>query len=152
MKKKVRYFKVLRKTGVAPVAFYNYSNYLPHKNYDGSWTPGNWLPDTTEVFHTSRLKICRRGYHVCRADAIKVWWESYYRVFEVEVKGRGIHREDKSCFHSIRLLREIPITGAKIGGWKRKQDSLWRKSQRHSGYRDIREALEHHCLKVIDSL
>jgi hypothetical protein len=150
MSKKNRYFKVLRRNASAPITSFQYTRYLPHKDANGNWVPGRWLPDIHEPPYSRNLRMCHHGYHVCRADAIKIWWDSYHRLFEVEVKGRGLHKEDKSCFSSIRLLREIPITSAKIAGIRRKSNYLFQKYR--VGYDSLRKYLEPYCLEVIDKL
>ena len=42
---------------------------LPVKNDDGSWTPGEWMPEIEEP-----LVECENGYHLATLDQLPRWF------------------------------------------------------------------------------
>jgi hypothetical protein len=94
----MKYYKVLDKNG--------YSCHggeaewsLPTRNADGTWTPGEWMPEVE-----GELKPCRNGYHVVTLEQLLDWLGE--RIFEVEVGDEIVHEDNKSVTRTCRLTRE----------------------------------------------
>ena len=51
---------------------------LPTRNADGTWTPGDWMPEVGGI-----LRLCLTGYHVATIDQLLDWLGP--RIFEVEI-------------------------------------------------------------------
>jgi hypothetical protein len=94
----VKYFKVLDENGCSchgGEAEWS----LPQRNDDGTWTPGEWMPEIE-----GELKPCRNGYHVVTLEQLPMWLSE--RVFEVEVGDEIMHEDDKLVTRTCRLTRE----------------------------------------------
>jgi hypothetical protein len=94
----MKYYKVLDKNG--------YSCHggeaewsLPTRNADGTWTPGEWMPEVE-----GELEPCRNGYHVVTLEQLADWLGE--RIFEVEVGDEIVHEDNKSVTRTCRLTRE----------------------------------------------
>jgi hypothetical protein len=94
----MKYYKVLDKNG--------YSCHggeaewsLPTRNADGTWTPGEWMPEVE-----GELEPCRNGYHVVTLEQLPDWLGE--RIFEVEPGDEIVHEDDKSVTRTCRLTRE----------------------------------------------
>lgn len=76
--------------------------YLPTKNDDGTWTPGEWMPEIE-----GELKPCSNGYHLVDKQHILDW--AGPELYEAEWKGRRKMHDDKDKFvvRRVRLLRKI---------------------------------------------
>jgi hypothetical protein len=72
---------------------------LPTRNADGTWTPGEWMPEIE-----GELKPCRNGYHVVTLEQLPNWIGE--RIFEVEVGKEILPDDDKSVVRTCRLTRE----------------------------------------------
>jgi len=72
---------------------------LPTQNDDGTWTPGEWMPEIE-----GELEPCRNGYHVVTLEQLPSWFGE--RIFEVEVGDEIVHADDKSVVRTCRLTRE----------------------------------------------
>jgi hypothetical protein len=72
---------------------------LPQRNEDGTWTPGEWMPEIE-----GELKPCRNGYHVVTLEQLPDWLGE--RIFEVEVGKEILPDDDKSVVRTCRLVRE----------------------------------------------
>ena len=82
---------------------FDWTEYLPTKNEDGSWTPGKWTPEHPVV-------MCKSGYHVIDAYHLLDWANA--QLYECEVIGAVADEDnDKYACRSIRLVK-------KIGTWK----------------------------------
>jgi hypothetical protein len=73
---------------------------LPTQNDDGTWTPGEWMPEVE-----GELEPCRNGYHVATLEQLPNWLGE--RIFEVEVGDEIVHADDKSVVRTCRLIREF---------------------------------------------
>jgi hypothetical protein len=94
----VKYFKVLDENGCSchgGEAEWS----LPQRNDDGTWTPGEWMPEIE-----GELKPCRNGYHVVTLEQLPNWLGE--RIFEVEVGKEILPDDDKSVVRTCRLTRE----------------------------------------------
>lgn len=72
---------------------------LPTQNDDGTWTPGEWMPEIE-----GELKPCRNGYHVVTLEQLPDWLGE--RIFEVEPGDEIVHEDNKSVTRTCRLTRE----------------------------------------------
>lgn len=59
----------------------------------------------------SDIRLCERGYHVCKGKDLKEWCglDSSRRVYEVEAKGKFLEGSSKLCFQTIKLGRLVPF-------------------------------------------
>lgn len=73
---------------------------LPTKNENGTWTPGEWMPDIE-----GRLEPCKNGYHLCRATDLIEWLGP--DIYEAEYRGEIVVADKKAVARSVRLLRKI---------------------------------------------
>jgi hypothetical protein len=73
---------------------------LPIKNDDGTWTPGEWMPDIE-----GELVPCENGYHLCREKDLIYWLNK--AIFEAEYGGEIVEADDKIVVRRARLLRRI---------------------------------------------
>jgi len=76
---------------------FDWTESLPVKNEDGSWTPGKWTPEQPVV-------MCESGYHVMDAYHLLNWPNT--QLYECEVIG-AVEDNDKYACNSIRLTRKI---------------------------------------------
>jgi hypothetical protein len=74
---------------------------LPTKNDDGSWTPGEWMPEIE-----GPLVECKNGYHLVTLEQLPGWLNE--RIFVAEVAGEIIKSSDKEKWvaRKVRLLSE----------------------------------------------
>ncbi len=72
---------------------------LPTQNEDGSWTPGEWMPEVE-----GELVPCLNGYHVVSIEQLPMWLGE--RIFEVQTGEEIVHADDKSVTRTCRLTRE----------------------------------------------
>jgi hypothetical protein len=94
----MKYYKVLDKHGCSchgGEAEWS----LPTRNADGTWTPGEWMPEIE-----GELKPCRNGYHVVTLEQLPDWLGE--RIFEVEPGDEIVHEDNKSVTRTCRLTRE----------------------------------------------
>jgi hypothetical protein len=73
---------------------------LPTQNTDGTWTPGEWMPQIKGI-----LKPCVNGYHLCEGDQVLAWLGP--AVFEAEYQGERVDDIDKFVVAETRLLRRL---------------------------------------------
>ena len=66
---------------------------LPH---DGD--PGDWMPPIADI------KLCKRGYHLCRPDDLVRWLGPIICV--AEYRGKRVDGDDKIVVAEARLLRQ----------------------------------------------
>ena len=64
-----------------------------------SGRPGKWMPPIKDI------EPCARGYHVVTIEQLPHWIGP--ALFEVEVRGERIDREDKSVVSEARLIRRV---------------------------------------------
>jgi hypothetical protein len=62
--------------------------------------PGEWMPAIE-----GELSPCENGYHVLPVGQLLYWLGP--AIFEVQVKGKGISRADKSVYPQARLVRKL---------------------------------------------
>lgn len=72
---------------------------LPTQNDDGTWTPGEWMPEVR-----GNLEPCANGYHVVTLEQLLDWLGE--RIFEVEPGDEIVHEDNKSVTRTCRLTRE----------------------------------------------
>ena len=74
---------------------------LPTKNDDGSWTPGEWMPEIV-----GPLVECKNGYHLVTLEQLPGWLNE--RIFVAEVAGEIIKSSDKEKWvaRKVRLVSE----------------------------------------------
>ena len=72
---------------------------LPTQNDDGTWTPGEWMPEVE-----GPLEPCANGYHVVTLEQLLDWLGE--RIFEVEPGDEIVHEDNKSVVRTCRLTRE----------------------------------------------
>jgi len=74
---------------------------LPTKNDDGSWTPGEWMPEVA-----GPLVECKNGYHLVTLEQLPGWLNE--RIFVAEVAGEIIKSSDKEKWvaSKVRLVSE----------------------------------------------
>ena len=77
----MKYYKVLGKHGRSCHGG-NAEWSLPTQNDDGTWTPGEWMPEIE-----GELEPCRNGYHVVTGKVL-VKLRKSCKKFEPEEKGR----------------------------------------------------------------
>ena len=78
---------------------FDWTEYLPTKNDDESWTPGKWTPEHPVV-------MCKSGYHVIDAYHLLDWANA--QLYECEVIGAVADEDnDKYACRSIRLVKKI---------------------------------------------
>lgn len=73
---------------------------LPIKNKDGTWTPGEWMPEII-----GELVPCKNGYHLCRLQDLIHWLNK--EIYEAEFANEVIEDEDKIVVRQCRLLRKV---------------------------------------------
>jgi hypothetical protein len=96
-----RYFKVLDAknrscNGGSPDLVWS----LPVQNADGSWTPGEWMPEVK-----GDLKLCSNGYHLTDAEHLPDWLNA--SIYEAEPSNELIKGDNKIVCRSVRLLRKM---------------------------------------------
>ncbi len=94
-----RYFKVLGANGECCNGGSGTWS-LPTRNEDGTWVPGEWMPDIEGQFEP-----CANGYHLCELKDIFSWLNA--RIFEAEFDGEMVAGEDKIVVRHVRLVREL---------------------------------------------
>jgi hypothetical protein len=72
---------------------------LPTCNADGTWTPGEWMPEVK-----GKLEPCRNGYHIVTLEQLPDWLGE--RIFEAEPGDEIVHEDNKSVTRTCRLTRE----------------------------------------------
>ena len=97
----MRYFKVLSKdnrscNGGSPDLVWS----LPVPNPDGSWTPGEWMPEVT-----GDLELCANGYHLTDTAHLLGWLNA--TIYEAEPSAEMIEGDDKIVCRSVRLLKQL---------------------------------------------
>ena len=97
----MRYFKVLNAdnrscNGGSPDLVWS----LPVQNPDGSWTPGEWMPEVT-----GDLELCANGYHLTDAEHLVSWLNA--TIYEAEPSKEMIKGDDKIVCRSVRLLKKM---------------------------------------------
>jgi len=95
---RMKYYKVLDKHGCSCHGG-DAEWSLPTQNDDGTWTPGEWMPEIE-----GELKPCRNGYHVVTLEQLPDWLGE--RIFEVESGDEIVHEDNKSVTRTCRLTRE----------------------------------------------
>jgi len=76
---------------------------LPTQNADGTWIPGDWMPEVT-----GDLVPCSNGYHVAQDGQVLEWFGP--RLFEIEAQpgSETVQADDKVVMRGpVRLVREF---------------------------------------------
>ena len=94
----MKYYKILNNGKSCYGGNANWS--LPIKNSDGTWTPGEWMPEIV-----GELVPCENGYHLCRPQDLIYWLNQ--EIYEAEYVNDVIEDEDKIVVRQCRLLRKI---------------------------------------------
>jgi len=95
----MKLYKVLSKSGRACHGG-NGRWSLPAKNDDGTWTPGDWMPEIK-----GELVPCLNGYHLCRKKDLLRWLGE--TIYEAEYVGEIVKASDKVVVREARLVRKI---------------------------------------------
>ena len=74
---------------------------LPTKNDDGTWTPGEWMPEIK-----GPVVECENGYHLATMERLPQWLNE--RIFVAEVDGELVEStdHDKWVARKVRLVSE----------------------------------------------
>ena len=74
---------------------------LPTKNDDGTWTPGEWMPEIE-----GPLVECENGYHLATIEQLQQWLGP--RIFAADVDGEIVESSDgeKWLARKVRLVSE----------------------------------------------
>ncbi len=94
-----KYYKVLDKNGKSCHGG-NATWSLPIKNDDGTWVPGDWMPEIE-----GELIPCTNGYHLCKDKQVLSWLRE--AIYEAEYQGECIEHVDKIVVRKVRLLRKL---------------------------------------------
>ena len=70
---------------------------LPAKSNDGTWTPGEWMPEIK-----GEIIPCKNGYHLCREKDLMGWLRD--TIWIAEVDGELVEAEDKVVCRRVRLI------------------------------------------------
>jgi hypothetical protein len=73
---------------------------LPVQNADGTWTPGEWMPEVKGT-----LTLCKNGYHLTDTEHLLNWLNS--TIYEAEPSSELIRGDDKVACRSVRLLKKM---------------------------------------------
>ena len=73
---------------------------LPVENPDGTWTPGEWMPEVQ-----GDLEFCANGYHLTDTEHLLSWLNA--SVYEAEPSEEKLAGNDKIVCRSVRLLRKM---------------------------------------------
>ena len=88
------YYKFLTDDNKGKYSGYDFTKYLPR---DGK--PGKWMRKIETPV------MCERGYHCFAPEHILKWLDA--QLFEVEIKGRRVHGEDKTVAQQMRFIRKV---------------------------------------------
>ncbi len=92
------YYKILNKGKSCNGGNASWS--LPVKQDDGTWTPGEWMP---EIVGT--IVLCENGYHLCRPQDLIYWINQ--EIYEAECGDEIIEDDNKVVVRKCRLLRKV---------------------------------------------
>jgi hypothetical protein len=73
---------------------------LPVQNPDGSWTPGEWMPEVK-----GKLELCANGYHLTDTEHLLGWLNA--TIYEAEPSKGMIPGDGKIVCRSVRLLKKM---------------------------------------------
>jgi hypothetical protein len=94
-----RYWKILDENGRScHGGSFQWS--LPRWSKTRGWIPGDWTPAIPN------LRMCERGYHVCRDEHLVTWLHA--RIYACEIRGASIEADDKLVVESVRLIAPTP--------------------------------------------
>ena len=93
------HFKVLKNDGT-PCNGGTGKWFLPTRKKDGTWKPGKWMPKIE-----GELRLCDRGYHLCREKDLLNWLNE--AIYEAEYRGEVIEDDNKIVCRDVRLLRRM---------------------------------------------
>lgn len=97
-----KYYKVIMTNKTGGFTEFDYEPYLPTKN-----KAGNPLPKVG-----GKLELCVNGYHATLAKNLRFWFRRGCRIYlirpskERRTKAYG-KVEDKACFRTITLLKDV---------------------------------------------
>jgi hypothetical protein len=94
-----RLFKVLDENGKSRNGG-NATWSLPTQNSDGSWVPGDWMPEIK-----GNLVACENGYHLARSNDLTQWLNA--TIYEAEYQGDRVDADNKVVMRQVRLLRKM---------------------------------------------
>jgi len=89
-----KYYKFLTADNKGKYSKYDFTKYLP---VDGK--PGKWL------YKIDNIEMCERGYHCFTPEHILEWLS--VQLYEVEIKGRRIHGDNKDVAQQMRFIRKV---------------------------------------------
>jgi hypothetical protein len=73
---------------------------LPVQNDDGTWTPGEWMPEVV-----GKLELCSNGYHLADAEHLLQWLNA--TIYEAEPSAEMLEGDDKVVCRSVRLVKKM---------------------------------------------
>ncbi len=89
----MKYYKFLTADNKGKYSGYDFTKYLPHDD-----KPGKWMRKIENPV------LCESGYHCFAPEYILEWLEA--QLFEVEIKGRCVHGDDKTVAQQMRFIRK----------------------------------------------
>jgi hypothetical protein len=90
----MKYYKFLTADNKGKFSEYDFTQYLPDRD-----KPGKWLRKIDNPV------LCEKGYHCFMPEHILEWLEA--QLFEVEIKGRCVHGDDKTVTRQMRFIRKV---------------------------------------------
>ncbi len=104
MSNQEKFYKCLDRNCVGKYSKFQYEfKYLPVKQPDGNWKPGEWL------YHIGMIQMCSIGYHGFRKNAILFWADEL--LFEIEIKSTNysyFYEDSTKCVaSSIRFTKLV---------------------------------------------
>ena len=90
----MKYYKFLTADNKGKYSEYDFTKYLPNDD-----KPGKWLRKIDNPV------LCEKGYHCFMPVHILEWLDA--QLFEVEIKGRHVHGDDKTVTQQMRFIRKV---------------------------------------------
>lgn len=120
----MKLYKILDADGCAPFSGFKWP--LPVGKRPGKW-----------VKVKGKLRMCRKGLHICKAKYIPLWvgWSMSGResLYEVEAKGESIDGGDKLCVRQARLVKKIGPVRRNYGRLYTGQDIIKEAREKNRG-------------------
>jgi len=109
--KQIKYYKILNLYGYSCYYDSHVVWFLPTLNKDGTWTPGEWMPEVEGELGPEN------GYHIVALEQLSRWLGE--RIFEVEVGDEVLPTSENSFVaRRCRLIQECI-------GWDKTTKNMW---------------------------